>query len=208
MSRQQSWAHSRPCSTSQSPPKWGSRAAPGHPVPCRALEMLQVLSPEPPCPGPCTVRSGTRNPPRQPLSVPDQGVDPQAEPRMPSCQQGLLLLQHFPFPWTFTNCVNTSPAPAAYGANSIVKPESTSKAQVKSESTGKTRKHRSVVKTSWKTKHLCNTERVEVKKFLGMREDEEEEQLTADLYGAAWCQHLSMSLTYFQSLQSILKSQK
>lgn len=118
------------------PPRWGPREAPGHPVLCRALEMLQVLSPEPPCPGPCTVRSGTRNPPRQPLSVRDQGVDPQAEPRMPSCQQGLLLLQHFPFPWTFTNCVNTSPAPAAYGANSIVKTESTSKAQVKPESTG------------------------------------------------------------------------
>lgn len=61
---------------------------------------------------------------------------------------------------------------------------------------------------------MCNRERVEVKKFLGMREflgvreDEKEEQLTADLYGAARCQYLSMSLTYFQSPQSILKPQK
>lgn len=41
---------------------------------------------------------------------------------------------------------------------------------------------------------MCNTERVEVKKFLGMRgflgmrEDEKKKQLTADLYGAARCQ--------------------
>lgn len=61
---------------------------------------------------------------------------------------------------------------------------------------------------------MCNTERVEVKKFLGMRgflgmrEDEKEKQLTADLYGAAQCQYLSMSLTYFQRPQSILKPQK
>lgn len=80
--------------------------------------------------------------------------------------------------------------------------------QTMSSEQSKIRKHRSGVKTQWKTKHLCITERVEVKKFLGMREDTKEEQLTADLYGAAWCQYLSMSLTYFQSLQSILKSQK
>lgn len=73
--------------------------------------------------------------------------------------------------------------------------------------TVKTRKHRSVINASQQTK-THKQQSIEVKMFLRMRGHRKEEQLTAHLYGAARYQYFSMSLTYFQSLWSILKIQK